>query len=605
LSVRVGCLNGWRATINSKLEVTSDLLTLPGLLDLRQRRDALFEIHSILRSADSLRPDEAFDELVKLYALWLNIGPVAFDAAREHDPSLRLSSGAFERATECLGPLLIEGRNDTGADLFQELADVGVRAGLGQYFTPAPVARAMATYLAPKPGETWIDPFCGSGLLVGEIALAADGPVQLWGIDRDPRVLRLAALEAEIHHPDSSLVAVQGNALWPLQELKGRLGAPPDGFDGVVTNPPFGADVHRDDNKGYDDFRLVANGSTPLEILGLERSIELLRPGGRVGIVLPQSVVSNRGLVRVREFLLDTCRLDAVLSLPPATFGPFRGVGKAVVVFATKRPTSPDRVATAFAVATEVGWDGTGRHTGEENVTETALALASDDPPPSVARVEERAGLARNLSPEWHLRPRAIGTALRDLSLAIFTGRTPGRAAYVDGEANPNSCYRMLKVGDLTGSGINWSPGERSHASFSRPVTTKLLSLGDIALTAAAHHPRYIGAKVDMVDVIPDQYGGRVLPCAEVLVIRPDPAKVDPVVLLLWLRSDEGRAALQACVTGQTAHLYPDDVAQIVVPKTVLDADHSDAVDLLRKSLRLRRDSELAGTAARETFTGR
>ena len=584
--------------------MTTDLLPLPGLLDLRQRRDALFEIHSILRSADSLRPDEAFDELVKLYAIWLHIGPASFDAARDHEPSLRLSSAAFERATERLGPLLIEGRSDTGADLFQELADVGVRAGLGQYFTPAPVARAMAAYLAPRAGESWIDPFCGSGLLVGEVAAAADGPARLYGIDRDPRVLRLARLEAEIHHPDSPLVTFHGNALWPLRELKSSLGAPPEGFDGVVTNPPFGADVHRDDHKGYDDFRLVANGSTPLEILGLERSIEMLRAGGRLGIVLPQSVASNRGLVRVREFVLDTCRIDAVLSLPPATFGPFRGVGKAVVIFATKRPASPDGAATRFAVATEIGWDGTGRHTGEENVTETALSLAGGEARSDVARVDDTAELARNLSPEWHLRPRAVGTALSDLSLAIFTGRTPGRAAYVEGEGHPDSSYRMLKVGDLTGSGINWSPGERSHASFPRAVTTKLLAIGDIALTAAAHHPRYIGAKVDIVDVIPAQYGDRVMPCAEVLVIRPDMTKVNPVALLLWLRSDEGKAALQACVTGQTAHLYPDEVAQIEVPQTVLEADHSHAIELLRESLRLRRESEAAAASARAAFAG-
>jgi len=581
----------------------TELLSLPGLLDLRQRRDALFEIHSILRSADSLRPDEAFDELVKLYAIWLHVGPVPFDTAQEHDPGLRLSPGAFARATERLGPLLIEERSDTGADLFQELADVGVRAGLGQYFTPGPVARAMAAYLAPQAGEAWIDPFCGSGLLLGEIAAGAVGPIRLYGIDRDPRVLRLASLEAEIHHPESPLRALHGNALWPLAQLKSELGASPDGFDGVITNPPFGADVHRDDHKGYDDFRLVTNGSTPLEVLGLERSIEMLRPDGRLGIVLPQSVVSNRGLVHVREFLLDTCRLDAVLSLPPATFGPFRGVGKAVVLFATKRPTTPARVATAFVVATEVGWDGTGRRTAEENITESALAVAEARTAPGVARVEDHTELARNLSPEWHLRPRAVGASLSDLALAIFTGRTPGRAAYVDGEANPELAYRMLKVGDLTGSGIDWSPGERSHSSFPRTVTTKLLALGDIALTAAAHHPRYIGAKVDIVDVVPARYRGRVMPCAEVMVIRPDPVKVNPTVLLLWLRTDEGRAALQACVTGQTAHLYPDEVAQIVVPQTVLDADHVRATDLLEQSLRLRRESEVAALTAREAFT--
>lgn len=582
--------------------MTTDDLAIPGLLDLRQRRDALFEIHSILRSADSLRPDEAFDELVKLYAIWVHIGPVSFERAQEQDPSLRLSSAAFQRATGRLGPLLVQGRSDTGADLFQELVDVGVRAGMGQYFTPAPVARAMAGYLAPRSGERWVDPFCGSGLLLGEIAGAADGPVRLFGVDRDPRVLRLARLEAEIHHPESPLFAIQGNALGPLQEFKSQLGAPTDGFDGVVTNPPFGADVHRDDHKSYGDFRLIENGSTALEILGLERSVEMLRPGGRLAIVLPQSVASNRRSMRVRRFLLESCRVDAVLSLPPATFGPFRGVGKAVAVFATRRPTSPAHAATAFAVAHEIGWDGTGRRTGEENVTQTALALADADSRHGIARVEDSTELTRNLAPEWHLRPRPVGAPLRELSREIFTGRTPGRGAYVDGEANPSSSYRVLKVGDLTGRGIDWSPGVRSHASFPRPVKTKLLALGDIALTAAAHHPRYIGAKVDVVDVIPDRYGDRVMPCAEVLVIRPNPNEINVSALLLWLRSEDGRAALQACVTGQTAHLYPDDVAQIIVPQKVLDADHSRATELLQKSLRLRRESEIAAREARGAF---
>lgn len=580
--------------------MSTNLLSLPGL-DLRQRRDVLFEIHSILRSADNLRPDEAFDELVKLYALWLHVGPVDFAQARAEEPGLRLSQGAFERATERLGPLLVEGRSDTGADLFQELADVGVRAGLGQYFTPAPVARAMAAYLTPTAGETWIDPFCGSGLLLGQIATAASGDVRLFAIDRDPRVLRLAALESEMHHPSSPLSAIQGNALSPRAQLMDLLGAPPEGFDGVVTNPPFGADVHRDDHERYDDFQLKSNGSTPLEILGLERSIDFLRPGGRIGIVLPQSIVSNRSCAAVRAHLLRHCRVDAVLSLPPATFGPFRGVGKAVVVFATRRPARPHRTATAFAVAREIGWDGTGRHTGEEDITATALALrrAGAD---GVVAIEDDEALARNLTPEWHLRPQVEGSPLRELTVSIFTGRTPGRAAYTEGEADLATAYRVLKVGDLTGAGINWSPGDRSHAAFSRSVVNKLLAINDLALTAAAHHPRYIGAKVDIVDLIPPEYGERVLPSAEVMVIRPDEAKIDPIVLLLWLRSQDGRAALQACVTGQTAHLYADDVAQIVVPRGVLEGDHETAVHLLRESLRLRRASEVAAAAARRDF---
>jgi hypothetical protein len=129
-----------------------------------------------------------------------------------------------------------------------------------------------------------------------------------------------------------------------------------------------------------------------------------------------------------------------------------------------------------------------------------------------------------------------------------------------------------------------------------------MLALGDIVMTAAAHHPRYIGAKVDIIDALPPLFGDRVFPCAELLVIRSDPAQVDPFALLLWLRTDEGRAAIQACVTGQTAHLHSEEVSEIVVPSPVLDADVSDARAALEESLRLRRASEDALDRAVRAF---
>jgi type I restriction enzyme M protein len=573
--------------------------------DLKERRDTLLEIHSILRSADNLRPDEALDELVKLYSIWLDLGPATFSSAQRADPSLALSGEAFARATVLLGPLLAEQRPGTGADLFQELADVGVRAGLGQYFTPSPVADAMARYLGPVAGETWIDPFCGSGLLLGRIVAQASGSVSLFGVDRDNRVLRLAKLEGQVHHPETPSRLLQTDALSPLEQLATELESPEGGFDGVITNPPFGASIHLDDHAKYGPFTLASKkANTPLEILGLERSIQLLRPGGRVGIVLPQSILSNRGCRRVREFLLANCDVKAVLSLPPETFGPFRGVGKAATVFAFKKKSKRDRrSSTALAISRRIGWDGTGRANGDQDVVQTAEALSRPSESGDVALVFDRDALERNMTPEWHLRPDSAGVALKDLCETIFCGRTPGRASYVAAadESRPHM-YRVLKVADLTGNGIDWSLGERSCAFFAKPVTSKLLELGDIALTAAAHHPRYIGAKVDIVDQLPEGFEQRVFPSAEVMILRPDPKRVNPVQLLLWLQTPDGRNGLQACVTGQTAHLYAEDVGEIVVPENVLNSDPHRAISLATHSLELRRKAESAALEAREAF---
>ena len=71
---------------------------------------------------------------------------------------------------------------------------------------------------------------------------------------------------------------------------------------------------------------------------------------------------------------------------------------------------------------------------------------------------------------------------------------------------------------------------------------------------------------------------------------------IDARVLLLWLRTDEGRAALQACITGQTAHLHPEYVEDVTVPRRVVEGDLDKAVDLLSQALAHRRESErLAG----------
>lgn len=572
-------------------------------LSLRDRRQALFELHSFLRSVDNLRPDEAFDEITKLCELWAATDSFEQGAARGAGlESSALSEEAFAGAAERLQALLAHNAPGETADLFQELVDVGVRVGMGQYFTPPPVAEGMVEFLQPRAGESWLDPFCGSALLLGLVAQRAPGAVRLYGIDRDRRALRVAALEASLHHPESHLELLQVNALGAVRELLDPLGAPTEGVDGIVTNPPFGAEVHPQDRTLYSDFELAGEKATPLELLGLEQSIRLLRPGGRLGIVLPQSILSNRSHRSVRTLLLRTCSVDGVLSLPGDTFLPFRGVSKASVLFLTKRKqVTTSRVR--LGIARSVGWDATGRTNGGSDVHAVARQMRDAGFGSSmIGSAPDDADLARNLTAEWLLRPVIPGRKLGDLVEAIFTGRTPARPAYELNGAAPKQTFRMLKVGDLTGHGVDWSVGERSIAKLARPPLNKLVRLNDVVTTAAAHHPRYIGAKADIVDAFPPGFEARCLPVAEVMVLRPDPSQIDPYVLLLWLRSNHGRTSTRSCVTGQTAHLNPEDLAEVIVPERLFSADADVAVTSLKQSLRLRRKAEEEARQATAAF---
>lgn len=427
--------------------------------------------------------------------------------------------------------------------------------------------------------------------------MVADGPVHLYGVDLDERVIHLAELEAQLRHPHAPLSAARLSALEPPAAVLEAVGAPEQGVDGIVTNPPFGAvDLN---NHGASGFALAQGRRTPIEVLGLEQCLRLLKEGGRLGIVLPQSVLSNQRLQRVRRFLRERSTIDAVLSLPGEAFSMYEGVGKASVVFLTKNETSGS--AVWFGRATSVGWDSTGRSDAAEDVCLTAERMRDHVTVEGV--VDNRAAsplMDRNLTAEWHLRAVGDGMALSELSEGIFLGKTPARAQYEEREAE--GVLRVLKVGDLTGHGVDWSDKDRSYARYPRSPADRILQSGDIALTAAAHHPKYIAAKVDIVDVLPEGWEGRCVPSGEVLVIRPRPPAVDPRILLLWLRSNEGRDALQACVTGQTAHLHPDYVAEVRVPEALTTADLSMATTLLTKSLRARRDFEQLEDAASRQF---
>jgi type I restriction enzyme M protein len=566
----------------------------------KTRRDELFRIHSALRSADNLRPDEAFDELVKLYRVWSDEGPRTIDVKTTRRFEIQLSEVAAETVVPALWELLESSKASFGSDLFQELAAIGVRSGLGQYFTPQPVADAIASYLDPKAGERWLDPFLGSGILLGAIAVEAAKPVHLHGSDLDHRVLGLAELEARFRHPQSTLKTSQISALEPAKDVLKAVGAPAEGVDGVVTNPPFGAvDLEK---RGSDEFELALGRKTPIEILGLEQALRLLRPGGRLGIVLPQSVLSNQRLRHVRRYLREKTSIDGVLSLPGESFAMFDGVGKASVIFATKSETPS--MAVWFGRATSIGWDSTGRAKGTNDVGNTAIAMRDRVCIPARVESKELAEeMDRNVTAEWQLRSLGSGVPLVELTTSIFTGRSPARAQYCDSDGA--DVMRVVKVANLTGHGIDWAERERSFATFKRRPADRILAVDDIALTSSAHHPRYIAAKVDVVDQIPDQWEGRCLPSGEVLVIRPDSTKIEVGVLLLWLRSAQGRSALQACVTGQTAHLHSDYVGEVLVPRQLTTADLSSAAELLRLSLAARRNSEELQRAATEEFTSR
>jgi len=182
-------------------------------------------------------------------------------------------------------------------------------------------------------------------------------------------------------------------------------------------------------------------------------------------------------------------------------------------------------------------------------------------------------------------RPLAAGTRrLGDLVALAQTGRTPARSAYT-----PQGVF-TLKVGNLTGQGIDWSPRDRNHVDPRSVSDGLLLADGDIVLTSSAHNPKYIAQKVDIVHSIPAFAGGRATFVGEVLRLRVKPGAIEPFALLAFLRLPSTRATIQEMVRGQTAHLRPKDLLALPVPDAPIP---NELVELLQQEAELSRQLNL------------
>jgi len=107
----------------------------------------------------------------------------------------------------------------------------------------------------------------------------------------------------------------------------------------LITNPPFAGEIH--EKAILNNYELAKNdkgklrNKTERHILFIERALNLLKPGGRMAIVLPQGVLNNANMQYIRKFLFNKARVLAVVGLHGNTFKPHTGT-KTSVLFLQK-----------------------------------------------------------------------------------------------------------------------------------------------------------------------------------------------------------------------------------------------------------------------------
>lgn len=130
-------------------------------------------------------------------------------------------------------------------------------------------------------------------------------------------------------------------------------------FDVIVTNPPFGSKIPIKDKNVLEQYELAhiwlndkktgiwtktkkLQTSVPPEILFIERCTQLLVPGGRMGIVLPDSILGSPGLGYIREWLIKNHRIIASIDLHADTFQPRNGTQTSVLILQKKTQEQKD-----------------------------------------------------------------------------------------------------------------------------------------------------------------------------------------------------------------------------------------------------------------------
>lgn len=197
------------------------------------------------------------------------------------------------------------------------------KSGAGQYFTPRALISAIIDCVDPRIGETVADPCCGTGgflLAAYEHMKPQTKDVErqkflknnaLFGADNTPLVVTLASMNLYLHDigVSKSPIAYQDSLIETNDDL----------YDIIVTNPPFGTRPQGSVEVSPNRPEFIKTSDNQVNFL--QHIMSIVKTGGRVGVVLPDSVLTDSGATKqVREKLMKDFNLHTILRLPTGIF---------------------------------------------------------------------------------------------------------------------------------------------------------------------------------------------------------------------------------------------------------------------------------------------
>ena len=469
-----------------------------------------------------------------------------------------------------------------------------------QFMTPIEVTSFMADlalqdmvadeHLINEPGHqlTVLDPACGVGSCLGAFyKLARDSKtidphhIRIFGQDKVERMARLATLNLaffDVHKHRISL----GNSLEkgsPIDHLNGTV-------DLILTNPPYGAkfDQRYINNLCGDNLPIFnslhrAQGSVASELLFVDRGVRLLRQGGRMLIIVPDGVISAKGLSAVlRDHLALTCTIRAVIELPATTFAQAGTRTKTAILYLQKRRAEAQS-SIFMGIANQLGFEVTSRKGMQIKIPQGENELPTIKAAYSRSRTELANRKARVVSSD----PSCVMVA----ESAVLDGNwTPkhysSKRIEMIAELDGNSDFEMVPLSRMVEfcSGIRkpipWRQGwafvsvkhvlDEGFVNASRvfeysPKTPGILTYpGEILLAR-------INPRIPRVCVTPD-FGAPTL-CSSEFEIMSVHGGVDAYALAYMLQTEVVQQQMRSLTSGTSAshnRIRSSDLSKVVIP---------------------------------------
>ena len=321
------------------------------------------------------------------------------------DPEESISLDS-ESLTYVVGELqsycLVESERDAIADAFETFIGPSLKGAQGQFFTPRNVVRLLVKALKLEPDSKVIDPACGSGGFLVETLKDVWGSIEdrgsslgwpeseilsekqeaaiknFRGIDKDNFLSKVAKAYMAIVGDGRGGVFCENSLDRPENwQVSVRQDISLGSFDIVVTNPPFGRKLKIDDTEVLSSYQLghkwtknrrankyetsstVLTGQPP-QILFVERCLDLLKDGGRLGIIVPESMICNPSHRYIVQHIKSVARIKVVISLPEELFQPYTHAKTCAVIIEKSPPDPAEDHEIFMAIAKWCGHDSRG-----------------------------------------------------------------------------------------------------------------------------------------------------------------------------------------------------------------------------------------------------